>query len=857
MNMSYFQDLFLLRFRESATQRNSRFSISQLATLLLFTLLLAAGTVTAQTKVGGVIYDEYGDGVPFANVLFPGSSEGTITNDNGRFYLQSDNNYDTIQISFIGYETLTYTLENKVSLELNLTLKTEAAALDAVVIYTGKTSKKNNPALDILRKVWENRRKNGLKQFKQYQYDKYEKLEFDMNTIDSQMVNSKLFRGMEFIFDYADTSSVTGKTYLPIFINESLATVYGDNERNKEKTVVNANKNSGFSDNQTIIAFVKDLYADIDVYDRYLKFFDKSFTSPVGKSGIDTYNYILRDTAIVDGVEAYNIIYYPRRKGELTFKGDFWVAADSYAIKEINLQATKSANVNWVKEIYMEQEFDVLNDSLFLITRDYFMSDFALNKKEESKGMYGKRTTLFNNYEFDVKKEEDFYKRRVNDYDPEIYDRDEAYWDENRLEKLNKDEKQIYTMLDTLKTNKKFKRLYNIGSILASGYYEVDNFDIGPVFSVFGFNEVEGLRLRAGGRTFFSSNDMWRLEGYGAYGFRDNQFKYGIAGKWLIDKQSRLTISGGNRRDIEQLGASLTNTNDVLGRSLASSALITAGNNNSLSSINLTTLGLSFEPKYNLEFRLGTSYRTIKSGAPDVFSLDYFDPESITGIANETRQADASLTMTFSPGRKTSNYGVDRTIINSGEYPILFASYTRGFKGLFDSDFDFDKVQFYYSHPLQIGAFGRLTARVEAGKTFGEVPLALLNVVPGNQTYFNISGAFNTMNFYEFVTDEYVTVHLNHNFNGRLFSRIPYLRDLNLRELVGVRAVYGQISDENIALNASGLTYQAPEDIYWEYSAGIGNIFKVLRLDVSFRGGYNYLPDARSMAITGSFGFSF
>lgn len=825
--------------------------------LKVILMLLVTTTITAQTKVGGVVYDEFGDGVPFANVFFPGSSEGTITNDNGRFYLQSDNNYDTIQISFIGYETLTYKLENKVSLDLNLTLKTEAAALDAVVIYTGKTSKKNNPALDILRKVWENRRKNGLKQFKQYQYDKYEKLEFDMNTIDSQMVNSKLFRGMEFIFDYADTSSVTGKTYLPIFINESLASVYGDNEMKKEKTVVKANKNSGFSDNQTIIAFVKDLYADIDVYERYLKFFDKSFTSPVGKSGIDTYNYVLKDTAIIDGVEAYNIIYYPRRKGELTFKGDFWVAADSYAIKEINLQATKSANVNWVKEIYIEQEFDVLNDSLFLITRDYFLSDFALNKKEESKGMYGKRTTLFNNYQFDIPKEEDFYKRRVNDYDPEIYDRDEAYWDENRLEKLNKDEKQIYTMLDTLKTNKKFKRLYNIGTILASGYYEVDNFDIGPVFSVFGFNEVEGLRLRAGGRTFFSSNDMWRLEGYGAYGFRDDQFKYGIAGKWLVDKKSRLTISGGNRRDIEQLGASLTNTNDVLGRSLASSALITAGNNNSLSSINLTTLGVSFEPKYNLEFRLGTSYRTIKSGAPDLFSLDYFDPESPTGIENETRQADASLTMTYTPGRKTSNYGVDRTIINTNEYPILFASYTRGFEGLLDSDFNYDKVQFYYSHPFQFGPFGRLTARLEAGKTFGEVPLALLNVVPGNQTYFNITGAFNTMNFYEFVTDEYVTVHLNHNFNGRLFSRIPYLRDLNLRELVGVRAVYGKISDENIALNASGLNYLAPEDIYWEYSAGIGNIFKVLRLDVSFRGGYNYLPDARSMAITGSFGFSF
>jgi len=705
---------------------NYAFAKARYQYLLLLITVLVTSTIVAQTKVGGVIYDEFGDTVPFANVVFPNSGEGTISNDNGRFYLQSDTTYDSIVISFLGYETTTIELNQKVNLELNITLKSETAALDAVVVYSGKTSKKDNPALDILRKVWENRRKNGLSQFDQYQYDKYEKLEFDMNTIDSAMVNSKLFRGMEFIFDYADTSSVTGKTYLPIFINESLATVYGDNELNKEKTNIKANKNSGFSNNQTIIAFVKDLYADIDVYERYLKFFEKSFTSPVGKSGIDTYNYILKDTAIVGGVEAYNIVYYPRRKGELTFKGDFWVAADSYAIKEINMQATKSANVNWVKEIYIEQEFDVLNDSLFLITRDYFMSDFALSKKESSKGIYGKRTTLFDNYEFDIPKDPEFYKRRVNDYDPEIYDRDEAYWDKNRLEKLNKDEKQIYTMLDTLKTNTKFKRLYNLGTILASGYYEFDGFDVGPIFSIFGFNDVEGLRLRGGGRTFFSSNDMWRLEGYGAYGFRDDQFKYGIAGKWLLDRKSRLTISGGNRRDIEQLGASLTNTNDVLGRSLASSALVTAG--------------------------------------------------------NVTR---------------------------------------------------------------------------EAGKTFGAVPLALLNVVPGNQTFFNIRGTFNTMNFYEFVSDQYVTMHLNHNFNGRLFSRVPLLRELNLRELVGIRAVYGTISDENIALNASGLTYQAPEDVYWEYSAGIGNIFKVFRLDVSFRGGYNFLPDARRMAITGSFGFTF
>jgi hypothetical protein len=810
----------------------------------------------AQTKVGGVVLDEFGDPIAFANVFFPGSNDGTITNDNGVFYLQSDGTYDKVEFSFIGYKTKVLELTKRTTLELKITLGSDTQALDAVVVYSGKTSKKNNPAIDILRKVWENRRKNGLSQFKQYEYEKYEKVEFDMNTIDSAMINSKLFDGMEFIFKYADTSRITGKTYLPIFINEALSTVYGDNIQNKEKEVLKANMNSGFSNNQTLISFVKDLYNDIDVYERYLKFFDKSFTSPVGKSGIDTYNYVLRDTAIVDGVEAYNIVYYPRRKGELTFKGDFWVATESYAIKEINMQATKSANINWVKEIYIEQEYDVLNDSLFLITRDYFLSDFALNKKEGSKGIYGKRTTLFDKYQFDIAKEDDFYRRRVNDYDPMIYDRDEAYWDENRLEKLNKDEKQVYTMLDTLKQNAKFKRLYNIGTILASGYYEVDNFDIGPVFSIFGYNDVEGLRLRMGGRTYFTANDLWRLEGYTAYGFGDDQFKYGIAGKWLVDKKSRLTLYGGNRRDIEQLAASLTNTNDVLGRSLASSALISAGNNGRLSSINLSNVGLSFEPLYNWELKLTGSYRTIKSANEPFFSLDYRVPGS-SRIRGQVNQTDVSLSTTYSPGRKTANYGVDRTIVNSGEYPILHVNYTRGVEDLLGSDFNYDRAQFYYTHPFQIGIFGRLTARIEAGKTFGQVPLALLNVVPGNQTYFNIAGAFNTMNFYEFVTDQYTTLHLDHNFNGRIFSRIPFLRELNLRELVGIKAVYGTISDENIAINRSNVEYRAPEDIYWEYSAGIGNIFKILRIDVNFRGSYNYLPDARNIGVTGSFGFSF
>ncbi len=830
--------------------------------LLIALFIFGIVTIQAQTKVSGHVFDEFDAPISFANVIFKGSTQGTITDENGKFYLESGETWEALTVSFIGFETLTVPLEKRVNYNLKFILKEETAQLNEVVIISGKQSKKNNPAIDILRKIWANKRSNGLRQFKQYEYDKYEKVEFDINTIDSALIKSKLFRGMEFVFNEVDTSRVTGKTYLPMFINEAASKVYGDNTMNKEKEVLKGNKNSGFSDNQVIIDFVDDLYSDFNVYDNYLKFFDKSFVSPLSRTGINTYNYVLSDSTFIGNKWCYNIIYYPRRKNELTFKGDFWVADTTYAIKEINLQASKSANINWVKDIYIEQEFEVLNDSLFLVTRDYMMSDFALNKKESSRGIYGKRTTLYDNYQFDIKKDKKFYDTEVYNYDQDVYDRDDAFWEANRLEVLSKDEKGVYKMLDTLKTVKKFKRLYNLGSILASGYIEFNSLplDYGPIFSTFGFNEVEGLRLRTGGRTYFGRNDIWRLEGFVAYGFRDDKFKYGISGKWLIDKKSRLIISGGNRRDVEQIGASLTTSTDVLGRSLASSSVVGTGANDKLTSINLTSLAIESEPWRNLIFRLGANYRTLESASP-TFSLDYNTP---TGIASEIKQFETSLSLFYFPGRKMTGFGVERHDAND-DYARIFAQVSRGDKAVFNSDFDYTKVQFSYVQPWQLGGLGRLVSTVEAGKTFGEVPLGLLSVIPGNQSYFSIYKTFSQLDFYEFVSDTYASFHFEHNFNGRLFSRIPFLRKFNLREIVSLRGVWGDISQENIDLNKTDnpntIPLIAPNGKpYYEYSFGVGNIFKVFRIDFNFRGNYKdpvLNPDARKFGVTGSFGFYF
>lgn len=824
--------------------------------VLIITLFLT-GLLFSQTKVKGIVIDEKGEPVAFCNVIFKNSTKGTTTDENGEFYLSSKKTYTELAISFMGFETKIIPLK-AVNYDLKITLKEEGSNLKTVVLYSGKVARKGNPAIALLKKIWAKKRKNGIHMFDYYEYDKYEKVEFDMNNIDEGFKNQKIFKGMEFIFDKIDTSAVTGKTYLPFFINESRYKISGKNKfpsQIREELV--ANKNSGTKNNQNVNEFLKQLYADYNVYDNFIRLFDKVFTSPLSKVGPYTYNYVLTDSAFIDNKWCYNVTFYPRRKSELTFKGDFWVNDTTFAVKKIQMHASKSANINWIKEIYLEQDFTVLNDSVFLLKRDHMMSDFSLSKKDNKKGIYGRRTTVYDNYKFDIPKDKVFYNKRSKaDYDINVYTKSDDYWKKNRLEKLSDKEVGIYELIDTLQSNKKFKRLYSITEILASGYWKfMPVFDFGPVLSTIGRNDVEGLRLRFGGRSYIKESDRLRIEGYGAYGFKDQKFKYGISGKFLADRKSRLVISVGNRNDVEQSGVSLTSSNNILDRSFASSALFARDENYKLTRLNISNLGVEINPIKNLSFRVGATYKDIKSAAPDRFNIDFFNDDG--NVQSSFKQTEFDFVVKYTPGRKIGGFGVKQQVHNKGRFPVFYLSYTKGVKGLWNSEFDFDKLQFYYKQRFQIGGLGKLKYTVELGKTFKSVPLSLLDVVPGNQSPLRVARTFDLLDYYEFVSDKYASLHLEHNFNGRLFSRVPLLRKLNLREIIGARGVIGSVTDENIARNTSTLVYQAPEQMYWEYHAGVGNILKLIRIDFVFRGSHRDLPGATNFGIKGGIQFEF
>jgi len=822
--------------------------------ILYFLFFLVLG-LQAQIKITGLVIDEQDEPVPFANIIFKGSIDGTISDENGRFYLESSTYHKELEVSFLGFETQLVPL-NRGSMNLRIVLAEGRDQLNEVRVYTGRVKKKNNPAIDILKKIWAKKRKNGLNMYTRYEFDRYEKIEFDLNNIDEKLMDKKVFNGMEMVFDQIDTSKITGKVYLPIFINESVYKTYGKNiYPRKKNNLLLANKNSGYSDNQALISFLKQLYVDFNIYDNYLLFFDKKFSSPLSKLGPDVYNYVLTDSSFIGNKWCYNILFYPRRKNELTFKGDFWVSDTTFAIKEIQMYATKNANVNWVKEIYIEQDFEVLNDSVFLLKRDYIMTDFALNQRDKSKGVYGKRTTLFDNHVFNVKRPDQFYKEQIQDNE-EMYNRSDDFWAKNRQEELSKNEIGIYNMLDTLQNVKRFQQINTVGEILASGYWNfTKGWDYGPVLSTFGYNDIEGFRLRFGGRTYIGQNDKARANGYIAYGFMDKRFKYGIEGKLLLKGKDRWILSLGTMHDIEQLGVSLTTSNEVLERSFATTSIFTSGDNSKLSDVDLTNFKVSVEPVKNVELRLGTTYKTLKSANPEVFNVDYYDENG--DIQSSTEQVDVSFAVQYTPNRKSYGFGVERSTSNGGRYPTFFFSYTRGLKDVFNSDFDYHKLQFFYEQPYQLGLFGRLRSTFEIGKTFNVVPLQLLSIVPGNQTFFSSQKLFDLLDYYEFVTDEYVSLHLEHNFNGKLFSKIPWIRDLQWREIIGVRGVIGGISQENKDINASDVIYVAPENIYWEYHFGIGNIFKLLRVDFEYRGSYRQRPGATNFAVKVGLGFFF
>lgn len=813
----------------------------------------------SQTKISGSIIDEKTQKSLIGVEIFINNKEKSeIITQNSQFQIQSDSGISTATFIKKNFKTEILNLENGQFENLVVKMQPEKVEQiqEVVIAKVNKKkykNKKENPAYAIMQEVWKRKKTNGLANYKDYQFKEYEKIEIGLNNIDSAFMEKKIFNQLEFVFDYADSANFSKKLTLPVFFNETIFKTYGKNKpEKKENKVIIANKFSGFNNNELIASTAKNQFKDVNLYDNTLNFFNIGFPSPVGTDGFATYEYEITDSISVNGTESYVISYYPKRKEVLAFQGKLFISRDTYNVVSATLKSTNKINVNFVNGIYMELDYDSPNDTIFLPKKTYTELEMSIfNKKKDAKGVLFKRTDIYSDYLFD----QNFSDALLTDKQQTLSDNNltkpDEYWETERDEPLLESEKKVYSMVSELEKVPKFKRIVKTVEILQSGYVNAwKAIDFGDIFSVYGNNEVEGDRIRIGARTYFSANDMWRIAGYTAYGFKDKKWKYGIEGRYMFNRENRATIGFGSRNDVIQLGAQLTNDDGIMTRSFASSSIFASGTNASLSNVKQHNFFFSLQPAKNFEVRLDATSMNIKSANPLNFNLDFYKNSVLKSELNDFH---TTFSLIANPGAKFSQYGVDRysfTTLN----PTFVLKFTHGFENVLDGDFDYNKLQFLYSQPIILGNLGRTNVNLEAGKNFDTVPLALQNIIPGNQSYSLVSNTFALLKYYEFVADAYTTLDVEHHFQGKILAFIPLIKKLKFREVVFWRGAYGTLSDASKNINFENRLYSAPDQqIYYEYGFGLENIgfgnLKILRVDFNWRGNYLDRPEVSKFGV--------
>ncbi|NNF01095.1 MAG: carboxypeptidase-like regulatory domain-containing protein, partial [Bacteroidia bacterium] len=465
--------------------------------------------------ISGTITDKLTtEPIPFANVAFVGTGIGTVTDFNGKYTIRSKILPDTLTATFVGYDPVQIKVRRVQNQTINFVMTVNKVEINEVVIVAGE-----NPADVIMRNVVDNKNNNNKDKLDSYQYEVYNKLELDITNITEDFKNKKFLRPFQFIFDNIDSTTTNDKPFLPFFISESISDYYFKNDPRNKREIIRGSKVSGL-ENETVTQFLGDMYQNVNIYDPYIELFNKGFVSPISGIGKLYYKFYLLDSAMIDQEQYYKIKFKPRRKGDLAFLGELWVHKGSWAVKEINMRVMEDVNINWINDLAIVQEFEQLNNDVWMMNKDRLVVDFEA--REDGLGFIGRKSTTYRNIKVNQEAPpEVFVGTETIIVKDDASKKDVNFWTESRHEILSSREKKIYSMVDTIKSLPAFQTYVDIITLFITGHYEIGLVEIGPYYKMFSFNPVEGNRLRLGLRTSNKFSTRLQLGGYIAYGTKD------------------------------------------------------------------------------------------------------------------------------------------------------------------------------------------------------------------------------------------------------------------------------------------------------------------------------------------------
>ena len=838
---------------------------SKLIFSTILVLFLGATSATygqEKTVVVGKVYDaNTKQPLPFVGVTFKGTYVGVSTDLDGQYKINTKNPSDTLMATFVGYKTVFKVITKEERQRIDFYLEEEGVVGDEITIVGKKQRyrKKNNPAVELINKVIANKDKNKLESQAYYNFDKHEKIELDLNNITDEFRDRKQFKNFDFLWSYLDTSEINGRTYLPLFMREVLSTVHYQKNPKVEKERREAVKMTKFDDAidlHTITGAIDLLYDEVDIYQNNVNILDNDFLSPLAPWGNNYYRYYIIDTTVVNNQSAIHMSFIPRNKTFIGFTGDLYISNnDRYTVLKAVLGVTKDISLNFVRDIKVVQEFREQNN-VFIMDRDELTLDIAL--AEGGVGIYAKRTNILKNFDFDKPEQSKLSGLGSIVEATDAYNKDDNYWDQNRLERLTAKESGIYNMVDTLVTVPTYKRFVLATKIVATGYIPAGHVDIGDLGAFISRNDVEGWRFRFGGETSHKHSQKYKVEGYAAYGLRDKDLKYqgaftySLTDDWRQNPKNFLTASY---------------THDVIFPGLQLEFLEA---DNFLTSIRRGRADqMMFMDKYTVDYFNDTDFGFYKLGLENIKrtphqdgTLTFFaERDGETTAIPDVQTMEFSFSAEYSPNA-TFLQGRKKRVPVVDNVPRLQVSYKGAVKGVLGGDFNYHKLALILKKRIPLSIVGRSLTDLEVGKVWAEndLPYILLYIPRANQSYSFQPYSFNTMNFLEFATDQYVRFTWQHFFDGYLINRIPFIRKLNLKEIIHAKVVWGSLSDkhnpnENAELiqfsnNADGASFTYPllsNRPYLEYGFGIYNVFRFLRFDLVKRANYLDHPNVENL----------
>ncbi|MEZ5025786.1 MAG: DUF5686 family protein [Chitinophagales bacterium] len=820
-------------------------------TNILILFLLSFFSVKGQTFVEGQVFDAgTKNPIAYANIYLKGTTLGTTTDDIGYFKIKLNTFHDSITAAFLGYDEQTKAIIKQPKQTINFYLSATQSMLAEAVIVARKGTLENY----LIKQILAHKKENNRTHLQNYSYETYNKIELDVKNMSDKFMDRKILKPFKFVFDNIDSTSEE-EPFLPLMLSESISDVYYTNKLNKKREVIKASKMSGVSD-ASFNEFLSETYQDINIYDNAYSILEKDFISPIANSCKTFYNYKVIDTLVLDNVVHYKMMFEPKTKGDNTFFGSFIVSENNYAIKSIQMRMAPHVNINFVRKLEIDQNFEFVNQQFWMLKDDFIKIEFAPIKNKPA--IVTKKNAVYSNYKINSNYNDSVIAtlKETTTYASENLTKDQAFWDTSRQIQLSKNEAAIYHIIDTIKTIKAYKTYVDILNMVLTGYYPVGPVELGPIVSLISNNKLEGWRFGLGIRTNEKLCKWMQAEGHIAYGLRDKRVKGDVGIRFLATKTPRQIFEASYKHDVSEL----SRTSDLLDADNILNLII-----NRRKPLPRLLYFESINVGYNIEYKQGYSVglafqnRRIEQG---LVPFRYIYPTSESGMDTfkTLNQTEFILNARFAIGEKFINKNsLFRSSINTSTIPVINLEYVAGIKKILGSQFNYHKLIVSYQQIIPIRTIGRLEIKLQAGKVFGEVPFLLTEVHDGNQTFAFSNTAFNVMNDYEFYSDQYLQWNIAHHFDGFFLNRIPGIRKLQWREVIHTRGVWGSVSSRNKTMNELNNSFIHPlgKVPYIEVGFGIENILKFLRYDVMWRVTHRNEPRTYNWMMTFGFDFKF